>query len=105
MISDTAFLALDHAPASTPLKRGEAAASAPTPGAVAASVNAPAPDLGILRERFSALFQRIADTAAEREHTRTLAYAPISVAERQWFHGLARTASMGGQWCVHPGVL
>lgn len=102
MISDTAFLAHDHVPASTPLKRGEAAASAPTPGAVAASVNAPAPDLGILRERFSALFQRIADTAAEREHTRTLAYAPILWLKDSGFTALRVPPQWGGSGVSIP---
>lgn len=64
MITDTAVFASDVASRQS------------LPGRVAPA-SARASDPGALRARFGALFQRIADTAAEREHTRTLAYAPI----------------------------
>jgi len=83
MITDTAVLTSDVAPRRTVPERAEPA-------------SARASDLGALRARFSALFQRIADTAAEREHTRTLAYAPILWLKDSGFTALRVPPQWGG---------
>lgn len=79
MMSDIAGVGHDRAPVSDPV--GPAAA---------------APELVVLRARFDTLFRRIADTAAEREHTRTLAYDPIAWLKDSGFTALRVPQSFGG---------
>ncbi len=91
MITDTAVFASDTAPASSFARKAQAA-----PDRVRVS------DLSTLRARFNALFQRIADTAAEREHTRTLAYAPILWLKDSGFTALRVPPQWGGSGVSIP---
>lgn len=89
MMTDTAVFTSDVAPRRTVPER-------------AAPASARASDLSTLRARFSALFQRIADTAAEREHTRTLAYAPILWLKDSGFTALRVPPQWGGSGVSIP---
>lgn len=89
MMTDTAVFTSDVAPRRSVPER-------------AAPASARASDLGALRARFSALFQRIADTAAEREHTRTLAYAPILWLKDSGFTALRVPPQWGGSGVSIP---
>ena len=68
----------------------------------AAPQPAVAPDLAQLRVRFGAIFQRIADTSAEREHTRTLAYAPVLWLKDSGFTALRVPQCWGGSGVSLP---
>jgi len=77
-------------------------ASAPALTRNANAAPARVSDLSVLRGRFSALFQRIVDTAAEREHTRTLAYAPILWLKDSGFTALRVPPQWGGSGVSIP---
>lgn len=91
MIHDSAVFAPDRV-----LTPTQASQSEPVPAAARVS------ELVGLRERFGALFQRIADTAAEREHTRTLAYGPILWLKDSGFTALRVPRLWGGSGVSIP---
>ncbi|MEJ5150462.1 acyl-CoA dehydrogenase family protein [Comamonas sp. MYb396] len=58
--------------------------------------DAKAPRLADLQQRFAPVFARIAEGAAEREHSRTLAHAPLQWLRESGFTALRLPPSLGG---------
>lgn len=73
----------------------QATLTRPVPEAAEAA-DANAPSLAELQQRFAPVFARIAEGAAEREHSRTLAHAPLQWLRESGFTALRLPKALGG---------